>query len=176
MRGRRSDGRRHNRLVSRQNRPDPCPEDTDYGAAAPRSPEAAAVSGASLAAIQKTTSTRKIPARAVGTARRRRLDETAPPAFALSGAMPPELPLTPGAAYRVLGRNPAADEGTELTVGTSICIDAGNALSAAGRRLSLYRHPRGLIVRDPAALGAAALPDRQKPLAASRPSSDQYCI
>jgi hypothetical protein len=56
---------------------------------------AAAVSGAPLAAIQKAITTRKIPARVTGTAKRRQLDETALLAFALVAALPAALRLSP---------------------------------------------------------------------------------
>ena len=68
--------------------------------------EAAAVSGAPLAAIQKAITTRKIPARVTGTAKRRQLDETALPAFALVAALPAALRPSLGAAYQLLRRVP----------------------------------------------------------------------
>src|SRR6266404_2146098 len=92
--------------------------------------EAAAVSGVSLAAIQKAITTRKIPARAVGPAKRRRLDETALLAFALSEALPAELRLSLGAAYRLLRRTSTEPDAAELVIGDVVRIDAAKALAA----------------------------------------------
>ena len=111
------------------------------------------MSGASLAAIQKAITTRKIPARATGPAKRRRLDETALLAFALSEALPAELHLSPGVAYRLLRRASTGRNAGELVIGDVVRIDAGKALAAARRRLQLYEHARWLIVRDPAIMG-----------------------
>jgi uncharacterized protein (DUF433 family) len=115
--------------------------------------EAAAVSGAPLAAIQKAITARKIPARAVGTAKRRRIDETALLAFALAEALPAELNLSPSAAYQLLRRAKAKKSTGELVIGAVVRIDAGAALATARRRLALYERARHLIVRDPTIMG-----------------------
>lgn len=117
--------------------------------------EAAAVSGAPLAAIQKAITARRIPARAVGPARRRRLDETALLAFALVEALPGELHLSPGDAYRLLrGAGPGRRSG-DLVIGDLVRIDAGRALAEVQRRLALYGRARKLIVRNRAIMGGA---------------------
>lgn len=116
--------------------------------------EAAAVAGVPLAAIQKAITTRKIPARAVGPSRRRELDKTALLAFALTGAMPEELRLSPGAAYELL-RHSTLEPGGELAVGEVVRIDADKALAKARNRLALYDRARALIVSDPAVMGGA---------------------
>jgi len=93
--------------------------------------EAAAVSGAPLAVIQKAITTRKIPARVIGTAKRRQLDETALLAFALVAALPAALRLPLGVAYQLLRRTPSGSGAGELLIGEVVRIDAGKAL--AGR-------------------------------------------
>ena len=100
--------------------------------------EAAAVSGAPLAAIQKAITTQKIPARVTGTAKRRQLDETALLAFALVAALPAALRLPIGVAYQLLRRMPSGSDAGELVIGEVVRIDAGKALAAARRRLGLY--------------------------------------
>ena len=115
--------------------------------------EAAAVSGAPLAAIQKAITARKIPARVTGTAKRRQLDQTALLAFALVAALPGALRLSLGAAYQLLRRVPSASDGGELVIGEVVRIDAGKALVAARRRLALYDHARQIIVSNPAIMG-----------------------
>ena len=68
--------------------------------------EGAALSGAPLAAIQKAITTRKIPARVIGPAKWRQLDETALLALR-SSALPVALCLSLGAAYQLLRRTSA---------------------------------------------------------------------
>src|SRR5712691_3835281 len=115
--------------------------------------EAAAVSGAPLAAIQKAITTRKIPARVIGPAKRRQLDETVLLAFALIEALPAALRLSLGAAYQLLRRTPSGSGASELVIGEVVRIDAGKALAAARRRLALYDRARQIIVSDPAIMG-----------------------
>jgi uncharacterized protein (DUF433 family) len=115
--------------------------------------EAAAVSGAPLAAIQKTITTRKIPARVTGTPKRRRLDETALLAFALVAALPAALCVSLGVAYQLLRRMPSGSNAGELVIGEAVKIDAGKALAAARRRLALYDRAREIIVSNPATMG-----------------------
>ncbi len=115
--------------------------------------EAAVVSGAPLAAIQKAITTRKIPARVTGTAKRRQLDKTALLAFALVAALPAALRLSLGVAYQLLRRMPSGSDAGELVIGEVVRIDAGKALAAARRRLALYNHARQIIVSNPAIMG-----------------------
>src|SRR6516162_2450170 len=115
--------------------------------------EAAAISGAPLAAIQKAITTRKIPARVTGTAKRRQLDETALLAFALVAALPAALRLSLGVAYQLLRRMPSGSDAGELVIGEVVRIDAGKALAAARRRLALYDRARQIIVSNPAIMG-----------------------
>ncbi len=117
--------------------------------------EVAAVSGADLRVIEKAINTRAIPARTVGRARRRQLDETALLAFALAEALPTELHLPPGAAYQLLLRDSNVNDRGELAIGDLVRIDTNKALAAARRRLELYDHARQLIVRDPKILDGA---------------------
>jgi hypothetical protein len=102
------------------------------------------MSGAPLTLIQKTISARKMPARAEGVTKRRRLDETAVLAFALAEALPEELHVSPEIAYRLLRDAPAADGGVpdELVIGRMVRIDASAALAATRHRLALYE-PHG---------------------------------
>jgi hypothetical protein len=72
--------------------------------------EAAALSGAPLPAIQKAITTRKIPGRLIGTAKRRQLDETALLAFALVAALPAALRLSLGVAYQLVCRMPSGSD------------------------------------------------------------------
>jgi uncharacterized protein (DUF433 family) len=115
--------------------------------------EAAVVSGAPLAAIQKAITRRAIPSRAVGRQRRRQLDKTALLAFALVEALPDEVQLSAGTAYRVLSRDAPGDDEAELVIGDVVRIDTRKALGEARRRLELYDRARQLIVRDPAIMG-----------------------
>jgi len=115
--------------------------------------EAAAVSGAPLAAIQKAITTQKIPARVTGTAKRRQLDETALLAFALVAALPAALRLPIGVAYQLLRRMPSGSDAGELVIGEVVRIDTGKALAAARRRLALYDRARQIIVTNPAIMG-----------------------
>ena len=115
--------------------------------------EAAAVSGAPLAAIQKAITTQKIPARVTGTAKRRQLDETALLAFALVAALPAALRLPLGVGYRLLRRMPSGTDTGELVIGEVVRIDAGKALAAGRRRLALYDRARQIIVSNPAIMG-----------------------
>ena len=115
--------------------------------------EAAAMSGASLAAIQKAITMRKIPARMVGPTKRRQIDETALLAFALAETLPAELHLSAPDAYRLLRDTLGAEHRDELVIGELVRIDAGKALAEARRRLRLYARARELIVSDPAILG-----------------------
>jgi uncharacterized protein (DUF433 family) len=115
--------------------------------------EAAAVSGAPLAVIQKAITDRKIPTCAISAGKRRRIDEFALLAFALADAMPAEVRLSPAAAYKLLLCEHPADPTAELTIGDLVRIDAGKALAAARRRLDLYRRARSIVVRDPDILG-----------------------
>ncbi len=115
--------------------------------------EAAVVSGAPLAAIQKAITARTVPAKTVGPFRRRVIDETALLAFALVEAMPKTLRLSPGAAYDLLRGGPVGAD--DLLVGKVVRIDKGKALEAARRRLRLYDHARSIIVTDPAIQGGA---------------------
>ena len=117
--------------------------------------EVAAVSGAPLAAIQKAITARRIPARAVGPARRRRLDETALLAFALVEALPGELHLSPGDAYRLLRGARPGMHGGDLVIGDLVRIDAGRVLAEVQRRLALYDRARKLMVRNRAIMGGA---------------------
>jgi hypothetical protein len=80
--------------------------------------EAAVMSGAPLAAIQKAISAGRIPASIVGEAPRRQIDETALLAFALAGAMPAEINLSPGAAYDLLRR--AGDQARAVELGMNM--------------------------------------------------------
>jgi len=111
--------------------------------------EAAVVSGVALAQIQKAISARKIPVRAEGVTRRRRLDRTAVLAFALTASLPKELRVSPGLAYRLLRDSPATGDGVpdELVIGGAVRIDA------ARRRLALCERARKLIVSDPEIMG-----------------------
>jgi uncharacterized protein (DUF433 family) len=117
--------------------------------------EAAVVSGVALAQIQKAISARKIPVRAEGVTRRRRLDRTAVLAFALTASLPKELRVSPGLAYRLLRDSPATGDGVpdELVIGGAVRIDASAALTAARRRLALCERARKLIVSDPEIMG-----------------------
>src|SRR6266481_1681746 len=117
--------------------------------------EVAADSGAPLAAVQKAITAKRIPARAVGPSKRRRLDETALLAFALSEALPAEFHLTPGAAYKLLRQAPKDRGSSDLVIGEVVRIDAGKALAAARQRLVLYNHARQIIVSDASILGGA---------------------
>ncbi len=116
--------------------------------------EAAAVSGVSLATIQKAITARKIPAGAIGPAKRRKLDETALLAFALTDAMPEELRLSPGAAYEMLLRSEPG-QGGQLAIGDLIRIDAGRALAKAKDRLGLYDRALEIMISDPGVMGGA---------------------
>ena len=115
--------------------------------------EAAAVSGAPLAAIQKAITTQKIPARVTGTAKRRQLDQTPLLAFALVAALPAALRLPIGVAYQLLRRMPSGSDAGELVIGEVVRIDTGKALAAARRRLALYDRARQIIVTNPAIMG-----------------------
>jgi uncharacterized protein (DUF433 family) len=116
--------------------------------------EAAAVAGAPVALIQKAISGRKIP-RVTGVTKRRLLDQTAVLAFALVVALPEELHVSPGFAYRLLRDSSAGEDGVpdELVIGPTVRIDAGTALRAARRRLALYERARESIVSDPEIMG-----------------------
>ena len=114
--------------------------------------EAAAMSGAPLATIQKAITLRKIPARMVGPAKRRQIDETALLAFALAETLPAELHLSAPDAYRLL-RTLDSEHPDELVIGDLVRIDASKALAEARRRLRLYARARELIVSDPTILG-----------------------
>ena len=115
--------------------------------------EAAAISGAPLAAIQKAITTRKIPARVSGTAKRRQLDQSSLLAFALVAALPASLRLSLGAAYQLLRQMASGSDASELVIGEVVRIDAGRALAAACRRLALYDRARQIIVSNPAIMG-----------------------
>jgi uncharacterized protein (DUF433 family) len=116
--------------------------------------EAAAVSGAPVALIQKAVSRHKIPS-AQGVSRRRLVDQTAVLAFALVAALPQELHLSPEVAYRLLQDSSADGDGVpdELIISHAVRIDAGVALTAARRRLALYERARKSIVSDPEIMG-----------------------
>jgi len=115
--------------------------------------EAAAVSGARVAAIQKAITARKIPTRPVGPTKRRQLDETALLAFALAEALPEALHLSPGDAYALLR---GTDRGVgELMIGEVVRIDTARVLAATRRRLQLYDRAREIIVSDPVIMGGA---------------------
>jgi len=116
--------------------------------------EAAAVSGAPMALIQKAVSRRKIPS-AQGVSRRRLLDRTAVLAFALAAALPEELHVSPELAYRLLHDSSAPGDGVpdEVVLGNTVRIDTGAALTAARRRLALYERARESIVSDPELMG-----------------------
>ena len=113
--------------------------------------EAAAVVGVPLAVIQKAITAGRIPAHTVGASKRRQLDETALLAFALAAALPDDMNLSPGSAYRLLNLRSATT--SELTIGDYVRIDADKALAATRGRLELYDHARDLIIRDPAVMG-----------------------
>lgn len=117
--------------------------------------EAAAVSGAPLAAIQKAITAHQIPAFLSEPAKRRRIDETALRAFALAQALPSELHLSPGAAYRLLHDSRTRADVAELAIGDLVRIDARRALATARQRLNLYERAKQIIVRDPAIMGGA---------------------
>src|SRR5205823_4767192 len=108
---------------------------------------------APLAVIQKAITKRKIPAQAMGSTKRRRLDETALLAFALIETLPPELHLTSDAAYQLLRGMPSGSRGGTLVIGKLVKIDTAKALAAARRRLALYDRARRIIVSDPAIMG-----------------------
>jgi uncharacterized protein (DUF433 family) len=127
--------------------------DMNYAATTYSPQEAAAVSGAPLAAIQKAITMRKIPARVTGTAKRRQLDETALLAFALVAALPASLRLSLGAAYQLLRQMASGSDASELVIGEVVRIDAGKALAAARRCLALYDRARQIIVSNPAIMG-----------------------
>jgi uncharacterized protein (DUF433 family) len=116
--------------------------------------EAAAVSGAPLAAIQKAITKRKIPALGAGPGGRQ-IDQTALLAFALAEALPAEMRLAPGVAYRLLHDAEMANGIGELAFGDLVRIDARKALAGVRRRLDLYERAKLLIVRDPAIMGGA---------------------
>jgi uncharacterized protein (DUF433 family) len=116
--------------------------------------EAAAVSGAPVALIQKAISGRKIP-RVEGVTKRRFLDQTGVLAFALAAVLPEELHISPEFAYKLLRNASAAGDGVpdELVIGPMVRIDACSALSAARRRLALYEHAHKSLVSDPEIMG-----------------------
>jgi uncharacterized protein (DUF433 family) len=116
--------------------------------------EAAAVSGAPVALIQKAISGHKIP-RAEGINKRRLLDQTGVLAFALVAALPEELHISPGFAYRLLRDSLTGKDGVpnELVIGHTVRIDTGTVLSAARRRLALYERARESIVSHPEVMG-----------------------
>lgn len=118
--------------------------------------EAAVVSGAPLAVIQKAITTGRVPAHVAGKGNRRQLDETGVLAFALAEALPRELHISAGDAYSLLrgsGCESAQALSGEMLVGELVRIDTGRALGDVLRRLRLYRRARELVVRDPAVMG-----------------------
>jgi uncharacterized protein (DUF433 family) len=117
--------------------------------------EVAAMSGATLMTVQKAITARKIPARVIGAVKRRRLDETALLAFALSEALPAEMHLPPDKAYVVLRTAFANGPENEVLIGDCVRIDAKKALSKARSRLDLYEKAKQIIVSDPDILGGS---------------------
>jgi uncharacterized protein (DUF433 family) len=117
--------------------------------------EVAAMSGAPLTTTQKAITSHKIPARVVGAVKRRRLDETALLAFALSEALPAEMQLPPDKAYVVLRAAFANGPANEVLIGDCVRIDANKALSEARSRLDLYETAKQIIVSDSDILGGA---------------------
>jgi len=115
--------------------------------------EAAAMSGAPLAVIQKAISAGRIPASIVDDAPRRQIDETALLAFALAGAMPAEINLSPGAAYDLLRRTGDQTRPVELGMDGLVRIDTGKALAETRRRIDLYRRARAVITSNPEIMG-----------------------
>ena len=77
-----------------------------------------------LAAIQKAITTRKIPARVIGPAKRRQLDETAPLAFALVAALSATLHLSLGEAYQLLRRMPSAKSAGDHALNAVAVLDS----------------------------------------------------
>jgi uncharacterized protein (DUF433 family) len=115
--------------------------------------EAAAVSGASLAYIQKAITMQKLPVQAAGLAKRRQLDRTAVLAIALSEVLPKDIHLSVETTYGFLLKGLA--EGDELVVGDMVRIDTRKALKETRERLALYERARELIVCDPEIMGGA---------------------
>jgi uncharacterized protein (DUF433 family) len=105
--------------------------------------------------VQKAITARKIPARVIGAVKRRRLDETALLAFALSEALPAEMHLPPDKAYVVLRTAFANGPENEVLIGDCVRIDAKKALSKARSRLDLYEKAKQIIVSDPDILGGS---------------------
>jgi uncharacterized protein (DUF433 family) len=116
--------------------------------------EAAAVSGASLAYIQKAITTHRIPTRPDGPSKRRKLDRLALMAFALAEALPRDVSISIEAAYRLLVEGIASEEG-EVVLDNVVRIDTAKALKDTRERLALLQRAEELIVRDPAIMGGA---------------------
>lgn len=112
--------------------------------------EVAAISGVKLSVVQKTITSRKIPARTDRATRRRRLDATALLALALVRSMPDELQLTAADAYRLVKHAQGAGE---VWIGDLVRIDTGKALAEVRHRMALYERAHERIVSDPDIMG-----------------------